>query len=95
MSKTYTMLLPAGDLLDNEEVTKATGTKKYTIHRKVVVEGHGEITANEGTVFMVATELGSNWINSVKADLLVKVELELFELRKLVNDEEDKYEDYD
>jgi general stress protein 26 len=90
MSKTYTMLLPAGDLKDHQIVAKATGTKKYAIHRKVVVEGHGEITAKEGTVFLVSTE-SSNWINSVKADLLVKVVFDRRGLRRFVNEEEDKH----
>jgi len=91
MNQTYIMLLPAGDLLDHQEVTKATGTNKYSIHRKIIVEGHGEITATEGTVFLVSTERSSNWINSVKADLLVKVVFDLRGLRRFVDEEEEKH----
>lgn len=95
---TISLLVPASMITDGTEVCKATGSKPYTLRRKLrifkdkrIKEDIPEITTSDGIVFLVSEDA----INCIPETVNLKMSFDsLYEakefIEEMIEDREDK-----
>jgi len=98
-SKRIKVILPASEIADGQCVFKITGTKPYTLKKKLIIYGNNETKYPEGNKKTIESSVGICFlidgfgnITAIKDDLDVMIDVEIDVLMDMLYENEDDYD---